>query len=205
LPRSSSRASALIFAGGRATRLGGIDKALLTVGGRAIVDRVIDALAPLVEECLALTNDRSLADRSELTLVPDADPHTGVLPAFVGGLQAASGELCLVAACDMPFVSRPVFKLLLAAQAKHDADVVIPRVHDRLQPMHAVYRRAPVLGAVADAVTRGQQRMTGYFAAVRVVEVSGDALRAVDPDLRAFFNLNTPDDLIEAERLANAR
>jgi molybdenum cofactor guanylyltransferase len=205
LLRSSSRTSALIFAGGHATRLGGVDKARLSVGGQTIVERVIDALAPLVDECLALTNDRSLADHSRLKLVPDADPHAGVLPALAGGLQAATGELCLVAACDMPFASRPVFELLLEVQAATDADVVIPRAHDRLQPMHAVYRRAPVLSAVGDALARGERRMTGYLTALRVTEVSGDALRAVDPELRAFFNLNTPDDLVEAERLARAR
>ncbi len=205
MPRSGSRTSALIFAGGRATRLGGIDKALLTLGGRTIVDRVLDALDPLVDERLALTNDRSLADPPGLRLVPDADPHAGVLRALAGGLEAASGELCLVAACDMPFVSRPVFELLLETQAARDADVVIPRVSGRLQPMHAVYRRPPVLGAVGDAIARGQQRLTGYLDALRVVEVSDDVLRAIDPDLRAFFNLNTPDDLVEAERLASAR
>ncbi len=202
MPRSSSPTSALLFAGGRATRLGGTNKALLTVGGRTIVDRVVDALTPLIDECLVLTNDRSLAGRPTFTLVPDADPHAGVLPALAGGLQAATGALCLAAACDMPFVSRPVFELLLEVQAARDADVVIPRVHDRLEPMHAVYRRAAALDAVVAALARGQQRMTAFLATVRVVEVSDGALRAVDPDLRAFFNLNTPDDLAEAERLA---
>jgi molybdenum cofactor guanylyltransferase len=205
LPRSSSRTSALIFAGGRATRLGGIDKALLMLGGQPLVDRVLDALGPLVDERLALTNDRSLGDRPGLRLVPDADPHAGVLPALAGGLEAARGELCLVAACDMPFVSRTVFELLLERQAALDADVVIPRAHERLQPMHAVYRRVPVLAAVREAIAHGEQRMTGYLAVLRVVEVSGDALHAVDPDLRAFFNLNTPEELVEAERLARAR
>ena len=57
----SAPTSARIFAGGRATRLGGVDKALLSVGGRPIVDRVVDALTPLVDECLVLTNDQSLA------------------------------------------------------------------------------------------------------------------------------------------------
>jgi molybdopterin-guanine dinucleotide biosynthesis protein A len=204
LPRSSSPTSALLFAGGRATRLGGTNKALLTLGGRTIVDRVVDALSPLVDECLVLTNDRSLAGDPRLTLVPDVDPHAGVLPALAGGLQAATGALCLVAACDMPFVSRSVFELLLDVQAERDADVVIPRVDDRLEPMHAVYRRATALAAAADALARGQQRMTAFLASVRVVEVLDDALRRLDPDLRAFFNLNTPDDLAEAERLAAA-
>jgi molybdopterin-guanine dinucleotide biosynthesis protein A len=205
LPRSSSRTSAVIFAGGRATRLGGANKALLRVGGRAIIDRILAALGPLVDERLVLTNDAALADRPGLRLVHDPDPHAGVLPALASGLQAATGDLCLAIACDMPFASAAVFEQLLATQAAQAADVVIPRVHDQLEPMHAVYRRLPVLAAVGDALVRQQRRMISYFAAVRVVEVTDDALRAVDPELRAFFNVNTPEDLAEAERLARGR
>ncbi|HTD79412.1 MAG TPA: NTP transferase domain-containing protein, partial [Chloroflexota bacterium] len=52
--------AALIFAGGRATRLGGVNKALLEVGGATIVDRILAALGPLVDERVLLTNDSAL-------------------------------------------------------------------------------------------------------------------------------------------------
>ena len=204
MPRSSSRTSAIVFAGGRATRLGGTNKALLAIGGRPIIDRTLEALGPLVDEWLALTNDVALADRRTLRLVPDLDPHAGVLPALAGGLHAASAELCLVVAGDLPFVSRQVFERLLAIQAERWADAVIPRVQQQLQPMHAVYRRAEVLVAVEHALAEGQRRMTSFFPLVRVVEVPPAELRAVDPDLRSFLNVNTPRDLVEAERLAHA-
>jgi molybdopterin-guanine dinucleotide biosynthesis protein A len=124
-----------------------------------------------------------------------------VLPALAAGLGAASGEVCLTVACDMPFVSRELFELQL--RLLRDADVVIPRTQDYLEPMHAVYRRAPVLAAIQAALARGERRMISYFPEVRVREVTESEWRALDPAGRAFFNVNTPEDLAEAQRLAS--
>jgi molybdenum cofactor guanylyltransferase len=193
--------SGLIFAGGRATRLGGVNKALLDVGGVPIVQRILTALRPLVDEVVVLANDRGLIDHvPEARVVFDPEPHAGVLPALAAGLRNARGELCLAVACDMPFVSRQVFELLLTQQA----DVAIPRTYDFLEPMHAVYRRAPVLQAIEAALARGEQRMISYFGDVRVREVPEEAWRPLSPDGRAFFNVNTPEDLTQAQNLATA-
>ena len=68
--------------------------------------------------------------------------------------------------------------------------------------MHAVYRRKPVLDAIRAALVRGDRRMISYFADVRVREVSDIEWRRADPSGTAFFNVNTPDDLEEARRMA---
>ncbi len=197
--------SLVIFAGGHATRLGGVNKALLEIGGRTIARRISDALQPLVDEVLILANDPSIGSHIAGRLVFDPEPHAGVLPALANGLDAASGELCLAVACDMPFVSRAAFERLLELQRAEDADVVIPRTEGHLEPMHAVYRRTPVLAAIRDALARREQRMISYFGAVKVVEVPEEALRALSPEAAgAFFNVNTPADLEEAQRRASA-
>jgi molybdopterin-guanine dinucleotide biosynthesis protein A len=194
--------SGLIFAGGRATRLGGVNKALLEVGGRRIIDRILRALGPLVDETVLLTNDASLAGLAPLRLVYDPQPHAGVLPALAAGLAQASGELCLAVACDMPFVSSRVFEHLLEVQRETGADVVIPRSAGYLEPMHAVYQRLRVQAAIQRALERGEQRMIGYFRDVQVHEVDEAQWRQVDPRGLAFFNVNTPEDLAEARRQA---
>ena len=132
----------------------------------------------------------------------DPEPHAGVLPALAAGLAAASGGVCLTVACDMPFVSPTLFGYLLERLEADAADVVIPRTADYLEPMHAVYRRAPVLAAIQAALARGERRMISYFSAVRVREVAEAEWRPLDPSGRAFFNVNTPEDLAEAQRLA---
>jgi molybdopterin-guanine dinucleotide biosynthesis protein A len=193
--------SALIFAGGRASRLGGVNKALLEVGGSTIVARILAALGPLVDERVLLANDATLAELEDVSLVFDPTPHAGVLPALAAGLASATGELCLAVACDMPFVSRELFAHLLGVQRLSDADVVIPRTAGYLEPMHAVYRREPVLQAIRAVLARGEQRMISYFSDVQVREVGEDEWRVADPSGTAFFNVNTPDDLNEARRI----
>lgn len=194
--------SLLIFAGGRATRLGGQNKALLEVGGRTIVRRLLDELAPLAEERLLLTNDDTLAEIPGARLILDREPYAGVLPALANALEAAAADTCLAVACDMPFASRRVFEHLIGLLDAESLDVAIPHVGGFLEPMHAAYRREPVLRAIRAALARGEKRMVSYFDAVRVHEVAGDEIEALDPTRRAFFNVNTPEDLAEAQRLA---
>ncbi len=203
-PRRLSR-SALIFAGGRATRLGGVNKGLLEVGGTPIIGRILASLGPLVDERVLLANDAALAEQQDVRLIFDPSPYAGVLPALAAGLQAAEGELCLTVACDMPFVSRRLFEHMLEVQQHADADVVIPRTAGFLEPMHAVYRRLPTLQAIHAALERGEQRMISYLSAVRVREIAEAEWREVDPAGMAFFNVNTPGDLAEARRIAPER
>ena len=173
---------------------------MLEVGGQPIIARILDTLEPLVSERILLANDEALRDLAGLKIVFDPEPHAGVLPALAAGLEAASGEVCLTVACDMPFVSRALFERQL--DLLQTADVVIPRTQAYLEPMHAVYRREPVLAAVKAALARGERRMISFFPDVRVREVVGPEWRALDPAGRAFFNVNTPGDLAEAQRLA---
>jgi len=194
--------TALIFAGGRATRLGGVNKALLDVGGATIADRILAALGPLADECVLLTNDSALAQLAGVRLVYDPRPHAGVLAALATGLANSAADVCLAVACDMPFVSRRLFEHLIDLYRTSDADVVIPRTAGFLEPMHAVYRRQAVLQAIQAALVRGEQRMISYFGDVRVREVTEAEWQTLDPSGSAFFNVNTPEDLQQARRLA---
>jgi molybdopterin-guanine dinucleotide biosynthesis protein A len=200
--RARLNRTALIFGGGRATRLSGVNKALLEVGRAPIIERILAAITTLTNERVLLTNDTSLESRTALRLVYDPEPHAGVLPALAAGLGAAQGEVCLAVACDMPFVSTRLFEYLLDLQRETDADVVIPRTAGYLEPMHAVYRRATVEAAIRAALARGEQRMISYFRDVGVREVEESEWRPFDPNGLAFFNVNTPEDLAEARRLA---
>jgi molybdopterin-guanine dinucleotide biosynthesis protein A len=197
--------SGLIFAGGRATRLGGTNKALLDVDGQRIIDRILAALAPLVDECVVLANDPALEGLPNVRLVFDPTPHAGVLRALAAGLTSARGELCLAVACDMPFVSTALFRHQLELLEASQVDVVIPRTDEFLEPMHAVYRRATVLHAIDAAIARGQQRMNSYFADVQVAELPEADWAVYAPGGEAFFNVNTPADLEAARALARSR
>jgi molybdopterin-guanine dinucleotide biosynthesis protein A len=190
----------IIFAGGLGTRLGGVKKALIEVGGRPVVERVLDTVRPLGDEVIVVDNDDSLARLPGVRIVPDTETRAGVLMALHSGLSAAQSELCVVVACDMPFVSADLLAWLV--ELAEGFDVVMPVNEGQMDPMHAVYRREPCLDAIGRAIARGDKRMISYLGEVRVREVGEAELRARDPDRRSFFNINTPEDLAQARALA---
>jgi molybdenum cofactor guanylyltransferase len=192
--------SSIIFAGGLGTRLGGTKKALLEIGGRRVIERVIDALRPMGDEIIVVDNDDSLAHVPGVRIVPDDETRAGVLVALASGLAAATGELCLVVACDMPFLDGDVLRWLVDLAEGHD--VVIPVTEGQMDPMHAVYRREVCLNAIRAALARNEKRMISYLKDVRVREVPEEELRAHDPELRSLFNVNTPEDLDRARAIA---
>lgn len=193
----------IIFAGGLGTRLGGVKKALIEIGGRPLVERVLDAVRPLGEgqDVIIVDNDDSLAALPGVRVVPDTETRAGVLMALHSGLSAAASELCVVVACDMPFLNTPLLRWLIELAA--DQDVVMPVTDGQMDPMHAVYRRATCLDAIGQALDRGDKRMISYLGDVRVREVTADRLRLHDPNLYSFFNINTIEDLAQARHLAS--
>jgi molybdopterin-guanine dinucleotide biosynthesis protein A len=106
--------------------------------------------------------------------------------------------LAVALACDMPFVSTTLLRGLLAEAREYDA--VVPLVGGQPEPLHAIYRQACV-PAIEAALEAGQKRLISFFDAVRVRYVDEDALRAWDPDLRSFLNVNRPGDLARAAEL----
>ena len=188
-----------ILAGGRGSRLGGVDKAALDLGGRPILEHMLAALGPLAREIVIVANDDRLAVDSRFRVIRDPEPHAGVLPALLAALDAATSDLMLLVACDMPFVSRSLVERLIELAADHDA--VVPKVDGYEQVMHAVYRVEPCQAAVRTALERGRRRMIAFLDDVDTLMVAESDLRALDPDLRSFFNVNTPDDLALARQI----
>jgi molybdopterin-guanine dinucleotide biosynthesis protein A len=190
----------IILAGGRGSRLGGVDKAALDLNGKPLLEHVLAAVAPLATEVLIVANDDRLAGDSRFTVLQDPEPHAGVLPALLAALDATTSPLMLLLACDMPFVSRALVEHL--ARLAPGRDAVMPKVAGYDQPMHAIYRVAACRTAARAALARGDRRMISFLDDVDTVKVEESELRRLDPELRSFFNINTPDDLETARQIA---
>lgn len=184
--------TALILAGGRATRLGGVDKRTLRVGGASIFERQCAVLAPLCADILVSTPGAAPGYRT----VADAVPGGGPLAGIAAGLAHATTPWLLVVAGDMPHLSAPVLGLLLGA-AGDGVDAVGIRIGGRPEPLLCLYRVAPVRPRVEARLAAGQLKASALLTddGLAVAWVDEPALRAIDPDLRALTNINTPADL----------
>jgi molybdopterin-guanine dinucleotide biosynthesis protein A len=189
----------IIQAGGGSTRMGGEPKALVELGGRRIIERVLAALRPVVDDVLIVTNTPELYAFLKLPMVADVYPNKGSLGGIYSGLKSAAGQAAFTVACDMPFLRPEIVELV--ARRSGEGDVVIPRVGDQLETLHAAYGKA-CLPHIEERLISGRLKITGFFPSVRVVEIAEEEIaRFCDPRL-VFMNVNTPDELRRARELA---
>lgn len=201
--------SAAILAGGQSRRMG-TDKALLrlTPDSPTLVERVLAAVRAVADEVFLVANDDRLAHLG-LRTVPDAIPGAGALGGIYSAVAGSRTAHCLIVACDMPFLSVPLLRALAAAPRDYDVLAPYLEVGENRQgasrgvyeTLHAIYGRA-TLPTMRAQLAAGQYRIVGFFPQVRVQQFAEAAVRAYDPHLRSFFNVNTPARLAEAYQLA---
>jgi FdhD protein len=160
---------------------------------------VLDAVAPVVDDVLIVTNTPDLYGFLGLPMVPDAWPEHGSLGGIFTGLTACGGDAAFTVACDMPFLHPDVARLVIARAG--EGDVVVPRAGGQLQTLHALYAKA-CLPAIETRLRAGRLKIVGFFEDVRVVEVAeAEVARHRAPEL-VFMNVNTPEELERARALA---
>lgn len=194
--------SVVVQAGGESTRMGE-NKALRPFLGRPLIERVIGRLESVADEMLITTGSGQGFDFIQARQVADLRPGLGPLGGLYTGLSAARFGTVAMVACDMPFASAPLVVASAGILLQEERDVVIAESAEGFEPMHAVYRRATCLPAIAASVEQGRLRVVSWFPGVRVRRLTADELRRYDPDGLAFWNVNTPDEFARAEQVAS--
>ncbi|MFQ5520028.1 MAG: molybdenum cofactor guanylyltransferase [Candidatus Methylomirabilia bacterium] len=188
----------VIQAGGKSTRMGGHPKALSYLGKSRLIERVVNVLSTVFSHLLVVTNTPELYAFLKLPMVPDVFADHGSLGGIYSGLKAAQGEAVFTVACDMPFLHPGVVQLVVSHAA--EADVVIPKVGEQLETMHAVYAKA-CLPHMEALLMAKRFKIVGFFDQVRVCEIpEEEVVRFRDPEI-CFMNVNTPEELARASRL----
>ena len=208
-PGEGAKATVLILAGGSSRRMGR-DKLLLPVPptGIPLVRYVAERLVPLATKLTVVANDPGICaavqglgpgasqwDGEEMgadtvvSCLGDDVPGDGPLGGLATGLRDVE-EWALTVAGDMPFVSAACCRYLIES-SDVDCDAVVPVLDGRAQPLHAVYSRR-CLPSVERALAAGRRRMDSFWEEVRVRNVEAEQMRALDPDLLTFTNVNTP-------------
>ncbi len=190
-----------IQAGGQSSRMGE-DKALKNFLGRPLIQRVIERLSPIADELIVTTNRPEDYSFLSLRLFPDLKPDRGALGGLYTAIACASSPVVAVVACDMPFASATLIEAANRLLLEEEADVVIPKSEEGYEPIHAVYRRETCLPAIEAAIAADLWKVIAWFPQVKVRVLTSDEIKRYDPQGLAFWNVNTPEEFIEAERLA---
>ena len=189
--------SGIVLAGGKSQRMGR-NKALMELGGKTLISRVLDKLSRLCDELIISASEVEKYAHLPARVVPDAIPGRGALSGVHTGLAAMRNERAVVVACDLPFLSLPLLRYMAAVAFGYD--VVVPVVGGYYEPLHAVYG-ADCVGQIEQLVTEGPQRIVALYRRVRVREVTEGEVRLFGAEL-SFMNVNTPEDWDEAQRLS---
>lgn len=203
MPVSGCECGGLILAGGRGTRMGGVDKGRLELGGRTLLERAVERAGRQVGPLL-LSYNGAPAELAALgcPVLPDTVPgFAGPLAGILAGLrhlQARHPRLpgLVSFACDTPWFPDDLAPRLEEARRRCGAEIAVAASGERLHPVFAWW---PVTLAdrIEDSLRARDERRLGAFIRAQRHAVVHWVVRARDP----FFNINTPGELAQARAL----
>jgi molybdopterin-guanine dinucleotide biosynthesis protein A len=195
----AAEGAGVVLAGGRSRRLGS-DKRVVTIGGHTLLRRAVDVLGMAFESVLVVADAESSLDLpAGVEVVRDRYPDCGPLAGIHAALAASGKGRLFIAGCDMPFLNAILIRHLF--RTAPDVDAVVPRADGKAQCLHAVYS-ADCAAVAEELLVSGKRAVERLLEDVDVRYVDEEELRRLDPGLSSFFNVNTPEDLAEAEKRA---
>jgi molybdopterin-guanine dinucleotide biosynthesis protein A len=195
--------SAIILAGGNSTRFKK-DKALLKWEGEYLLVRQVNLLKSMFDEVLVVTGDERRYDGLvDARVVEDLVKGKGPLGGIHAGLSFSSNDCNLVIPCDLPFLRKEVL-LLLIDRFDGQAQVILPVARGYIEPLVGIYHRS-CLPSIERLLRGNRLKVLELLGLVPFRLIPEPDILKVDPDLRSFFNLNSPDDYEKALLINSGR
>lgn len=190
-----------VLAGGAGKRLGGTNKALLEIGGRAILDEVLEKIQRVFDTLLLVVKDGdSILHRDHgprVKVVADLLPGKGPLGGIYTALEYAKTPFVFVTACDMPYPNLDLVRRVISEAEGREA--VVPRRGSYIEPLFAVYHR-DTRQKIRSRLEAGDLKIHHFIEDIDARYLEEEEIRDCDPDFSSFFNVNTPEDLRQARR-----
>ncbi|WP_088212777.1 molybdenum cofactor guanylyltransferase MobA [Shewanella sp. Shew256] len=190
----SLQIDAVILAGGMARRMGGDDKGLVELNGKAMIEYTIERIKPQVKEILINAN-RNQTRYAEFGFTVLSDEHTGFLGPLAGMITAmghTQADYLLVVPCDCPLLPRDLVARLLAAIEANDAELAVASDGEREQPV-VMLLKPSLRESMTAFLEAGERKIDFWYAKHRF------AVAAFADQPNAFVNVNTPE---QKQRLA---
>jgi len=195
---ATGNTAAAILAGGGGTRLGGVAKGLLQIGGRSIIETQLRLMLPLFSRVFIVTNDSDAYGNLGVPLIPDQlgagfGPLSGVQTALSSLLENEAAVVCVAA--DMPFLTTSILQLLRDHPPRDRT--LVPFVDGFAEPLCARYP-SNALGPTTNLLKQGRLKMHDALAVLGAARLPDAAWQDFDPRGRFATNINTPEALAEA-------
>jgi molybdenum cofactor guanylyltransferase len=184
----------LVLAGGRARRLGGVDKGLVELAGRPLIARVLEVLAPQVDTLIinANRNQDRYRQWGYLVIADRSGDFSGPLAGMAAGLHVCRTPLLVTAPCDCPFLPADLVRRLYERLRAERAQLAVAHNGERLQPVFTLLERS-LLPSIERFLEEGERKIDLWFERHRVAIADFSDI----PD--TFININTPEDIAAVE------
>lgn len=186
----------IILAGGKNSRIA-MTKALIQLGEQTIIEQTVRLFQELFDEVIIVTNNFGDYDHLGAKLTSDLIPETGPLGGLYSGLVLSSSEYNLVVACDMPFIDPAIILHLQNYTYSKRYEVIVPEFNGFIEPLFAFYSKT-CIPTILDHLNQKDYKIRSFYSRVKVKEVPCHHFKAVE---KAFFNINTREDLQQARKL----
>lgn len=194
--------SCIVLAGGKSLRLG-YDKVLETIGNTSLLERVISRVSLLSSEVIIVTANEptnlELVDYPKLRILSDIYPGKGPIGGIYTGLATSTSFYNLIVASDMPFLNQDLLHYMIQLSANFD--LVVPRVNNLVEPLHAVYTKS-CLAPIEQMMKQDKLSVNQLFSLVKTRYVEAEEIERFDFKHLSFYNINTKADLKRARELA---
>jgi molybdenum cofactor guanylyltransferase len=184
--------TAIILAGGDSQRMGR-DKASLLLGEQTLLQHVTATMRQVFP--FVIVSVRQPRPEIDLPQVCDEQSAGGPLAGLAASLGHVTTPWAFVVACDMPFVEPAVVELLAGYRSRHQA--VVPVVQGHPQPLAAFYATS-CLAVMRESLLMQDKSLRGVLKQLDVCYVDQTGMLDADPQLRSFFDLDTPQDVVMA-------
>ncbi|MBV1877252.1 MAG: molybdenum cofactor guanylyltransferase [Pseudomonadales bacterium] len=180
--------TALILSGGKGKRMGYIDKGLVLLNNKPLVEHVLDRIQPQVDEIILSCNqNKQVYQKFGLPLVSDQYPgDTGPLAGILSAANIITSPLCFITACDMPYLPNNLIEKLATQLDEHAAITV--SVEGQLQPLASVIRTRE-LATITAFLNSGQRSIKKWLTSINTKVIT------IDAEDTAFKNINYLDQL----------
>jgi molybdopterin-guanine dinucleotide biosynthesis protein A len=187
----------VILAGGKSRRLDYRNKALLQIGDKTIIERVVDVLSKVTEKIILITNSPQEFKFLKLPILGDIIPNSGPIGGIYTGLKESETHQNIVVACDMPFIQPQLLEFLVCQSKGYD--ITIPLTTDGYHPLCAVYSKN-CIEPIETLIETHSLKVTNLFQYVKVREVMFDTQHPYYT-LNMFLNVNTEEDYLKATHI----
>lgn len=190
--------TAVVLAGGASSRMGQ-NKALLKLGNKTMIERIIDPLREVFQEIIIITDQpsdylflKNVRMTGDVLLTAKKNSLLGIY----SGLMTSSNPYIFTIACDMPFVNIPLIEYMI--QQLTDEDIIIPYVEPHYEPLHGIYSRS-CIPCIKEMLDKGNYKITTLLNSAIIKRIMKDEITQLDPLMRCFINVNNYEEYMEIQ------